>query len=108
MYFLQLAIAFLLVLTAVIIVLTTFQITTEVYPDLEFLTWKVYYGGREATLVEAMVREVDSMEKRGLRGLVGRFLLRNAKEYLKFGVWGAAAVEASRAYKLLKGEREHP
>ncbi len=108
MYLLQLSIALLMVLTAVIITLTAFQITTEVYPDLEFLTWKVHVEGREESLVELMVREVDSLEKRGLKGLAGRFLLRNAKEYLKFGAWGAAAVEASRAYKLLKGDRELP
>jgi len=102
---LQAAISFLLILAAAIVLLTAFQASTEVIPDLEVLADPVYYEGKRRKLVEAMVEEVDKMEKKGVKGLVAKFLLKNAKEYLKYEIWGAAALGASRAYKLLRGSK---
>ncbi|UXD22778.1 hypothetical protein IPA_08165 [Ignicoccus pacificus DSM 13166] len=105
MHPLQAAITFLLFLATVIVLLTAFQASTEVIPDLDVLAEPVYYEGKKRRLVEAMVEEVEKMEKKGIRGLVARFLLKNAREYLKFNIWGAAALESSRAYRILKSSR---
>ncbi len=105
MHPLQLAISFLFVLSAVIVMLTAFQASTEVVPDLDFFVEKVHYEGKTRPLIIAMLEEVKRLPKRGLRGLVARFLIKNAEEYVRFEIWGAAAVELSRAYTVLKSSR---
>jgi len=103
MHPLQIAISLLLLLSAFIVVLTAFQASTEVVPDLEPLVDKVYVEGRELRMVEAIVEEVRRLKPNGIVSkIVTRFLLKNAEEYLKFNIWGAAALEASRAYEVIK------
>ena len=102
MHPLQAAVSFLFLLSALIVLLTAFQASTEVLPELDFLKDKVAYEGIDASLAEAMVREVKKLKvKAWLRPLIF-FLLKNADEYLKFGILSAAATEASRAYSLMK------
>ena len=103
MHPLQAAISFLLLLSAFIIALTAFQASTETLPDLEPLAEKIYVDGKERMLVRAMIEEVRAMKTKGpLSKLIVKFLLKNAEEYMKFRIWGAAAMEASRAYKVIK------
>jgi hypothetical protein len=106
MHPLQIAISLLLVLSAAIVLMTAFQASTEVVPDLEFFNEVIYYEKKRTTLVKAMVEEVRKLKVKGVRKVAVKFLLKNANEYLKFGIWGAAALEASRAFKLSRTTSE--
>lgn len=88
-----------LALSAFIIVLTSYQASTEVIPDPKFLSEVIILRKKKEIVAKVAVEIVDKKVK-GLTRLLLLLPLRHAKEYLGYGAYGPAVCEASRAYKL--------
>ena len=101
MHPLQAAITALLIFSALIIILTAYQASTEVIPDIGLFEEKIYINNKEITLAEEAVDLVRKKIK-GIYKLLLALPLRHAKEYLSYGAYGPAVYEASRAYRILK------
>ena len=98
---LQAAVSFLLVLSASVILLSAYQVSAEAVPEVNFFGEKVYLRGRVRRLAEASVEEVEGLAKGWIKLLVS-LQLRHAREYLAYGAWAPAVLEASRAYRMIK------
>ena len=101
MHPLQAAVTGLLLFSAFIIVLTAYQASTEVIPDIKLFEESIYVNGKERVLAEEAVDEVDRRVRMPYRLLL-LLSLRHAKEYLSYGAYGPAVYEASRAYRIFK------
>jgi hypothetical protein len=98
---LQVAVSGLLAFSAIIIMISAYQASTETVPEIELFKETVVLRGRKVRLAEALVNLVDE-RIRGPKRLLLALSLRHAKEYLSYGAWTAAAYEASRAYEMFK------
>ncbi len=90
-----------LAFSAFIIVLTAYQASTEVIPDIKLFEELIYVNRKEKVLAEEAVDVVDKRIKMPYRILL-LLSLRHAKEYLSYGAYGPAVYEASRAYRIFK------
>lgn len=98
---LQAAVSSLLILSSIIVLLSAYQVSAEVVPEIEFFGENVYLRKRKMKLAEAVVEELREISK-GPKKLFVALMLKHAEEYLGYGAWGAAVYEANRAFEILK------